>query len=156
MRTALWDHVDTGNPPCFAAYKGYEDALGLLCRGIIRNVNAFWTALGFCLWMFMVLGCVSHFLSKYFLRMVNWTYDGSEVESFSSTLSSSTSTSGGSENEELGAAPGEGAAGPKEAKKEGSHPPPDGSSEMSEDKHALPKWAAAIGGTLQRMHLEDQ
>ncbi|XP_077498637.1 uncharacterized protein LOC144109714 [Amblyomma americanum] len=105
MSAKLWDHVDKitemffldklkdlneldrggdlGNPPCFAAYKGYERALGLLCRGIIRNVNAFWTALGFCLWMFLVLGMVSHFLSKYFLRMVNWTYDGSEVESYS-------------------------------------------------------------------------
>ncbi|KAL3189968.1 hypothetical protein MRX96_020303 [Rhipicephalus microplus] len=105
MKYQLWDHVDkitekfilwilkdvndlvraqhVGNPPCFAAYKGYEKSLGILCRGIIRNVNAFWTALGFCLWMFLVLGMVSHFLSKYFLRMVNWTYDGSEVESYS-------------------------------------------------------------------------
>ncbi|KAG0427495.1 hypothetical protein HPB47_025456, partial [Ixodes persulcatus] len=43
--------------------------------------NSFWTALCFCLWVFLLLGIISHFMSKYFLRMVNYTYDGSEVES---------------------------------------------------------------------------
>ncbi|XP_054926316.1 uncharacterized protein [Dermacentor andersoni] len=116
-----------GNPPCFAAYKGYEKALGILCRGIIRNVNAFWTALGFCLWMFLVLGTVSHFLSKYFLRMVNWTYDGSEVESYTSSSStgSSSSKSGGS-SPKAGAEKPEGAPpdhpDAPEAKGEGAEP----------------------------------
>ncbi|KAL1418527.1 hypothetical protein MTO96_025859 [Rhipicephalus appendiculatus] len=125
MKMQLWDYVDkitekfilvilkdvnelvraqhVGDPPCFAAYKGYEKSLGILCRGIIRNVNAFWTALGFCLWMFLVLGTVSHFLSKYFLRMVNWTYDGSEVESYSSTSSSSSATQSGSSSPKVAA-----------------------------------------------------
>ncbi|KAH6935820.1 hypothetical protein HPB50_010311 [Hyalomma asiaticum] len=142
MKSQLWDHVDkitekfilwilrdvndlvhaehAGNPPCFAAYKGYEKSLGILCRGIIRNVNAFWTALGFCLWMFLLLGTVSHFLSKYFLRMVNWTYDGSEVESYTSTSSSSSSKS---ENKDGTSSPKAG-AGKEEAKATvpGDHP----------------------------------
>ncbi|KAM7309189.1 uncharacterized protein ISCGN_012820 [Ixodes scapularis] len=75
-------HFHIVNPPCFAAYKGYERSLAFLCKGIIRNANAFWSSLKFCLWLFLALGVVSHLLSKYFLRMVNYTYDGSEVESF--------------------------------------------------------------------------
>ncbi|KAG0427983.1 hypothetical protein HPB47_025003 [Ixodes persulcatus] len=79
-------HFHIVNPPCFAAYKGYERSLAFLCKGIIRNANAFWTSLKFCLWLFLALGVVSHLLSKYFLRMVNYTYDGSEVESFTAVL----------------------------------------------------------------------
>ncbi|XP_064480585.1 uncharacterized protein LOC135394058 isoform X5 [Ornithodoros turicata] len=77
--------MDVVNPPCFAAYKGYERGFRYACHGLIRNINAFWTALGFCVWMFTILAIVSHNLSKYFLRMVNYTFDGSEVESTSSS-----------------------------------------------------------------------
>ncbi|KAL3252782.1 hypothetical protein MRX96_054795 [Rhipicephalus microplus] len=73
------------NPDCFLAYDGYEQAIGFICEGIIRNVNSFWTSLAFCLYMFTLLGTLSHFISKYFLRMDNYTYDGSEVESLTTT-----------------------------------------------------------------------
>ncbi|KAL1416369.1 hypothetical protein MTO96_027997 [Rhipicephalus appendiculatus] len=73
------------NPDCFRAYDGYEQAVGFICEGIIRNVNSFWTSLAFCLYMFTLLGTLSHFISKYFLRMDNYTYDGSEVESLTTT-----------------------------------------------------------------------
>ncbi|XP_077512977.1 uncharacterized protein LOC144124202 [Amblyomma americanum] len=73
------------NPECLPAYDGYERAIGYVCDGIIRNVNSFWTSLAFCLYMFTFLGTLSHFVSKYFLRMENYTYDGSEVESLTST-----------------------------------------------------------------------
>lgn len=84
------DHdEDVVNPLCFAAYQGYEGALRFVCHGMVRNVNAFWTALGFCTWLFTILGVLAHNLSKYFLRMVNYTYDGSEIESSSTTSLSS-------------------------------------------------------------------
>ncbi|XP_075535341.1 uncharacterized protein LOC142570926 isoform X2 [Dermacentor variabilis] len=73
------------NPDCLLAYDGYEQGIGFICEGIIRNVNSFWTSLAFCLYMFTLLGTLSHFISKYFLRMDNYTYDGSEVESLTST-----------------------------------------------------------------------
>ncbi|XP_054932647.1 uncharacterized protein [Dermacentor andersoni] len=73
------------NPDCLLAYDGYEEGIGFICEGIIRNVNSFWTSLAFCLYMFTLLGTLSHFISKYFLRMDNYTYDGSEVESLTST-----------------------------------------------------------------------
>ncbi|XP_065302301.1 uncharacterized protein [Dermacentor albipictus] len=107
MKTLLWDkvgdmvegyikslargtlHIRTNlskfNPDCLLAYDGYEQGIGFICEGIIRNVNSFWTSLGFCLYMFTLLGTLSHFISKYFLRMDNYTYDGSEVESLTST-----------------------------------------------------------------------
>lgn len=76
------------NPYCYAAYEGYLGAFGILCSGVIRNLNSFWLSLSFCLWLFLALAVLSHNLSKYFLRMVNYTLDGSEVsesESSSST-----------------------------------------------------------------------
>lgn len=79
------------NPDCFLAYEGYEQGIGFICEGIIRNVNSFWTSLAFCLYMFTLLGTLSHFISKYFLRMDNYTYDGSEVESLTSTSDLSSS-----------------------------------------------------------------
>ncbi|XP_075724140.1 uncharacterized protein LOC142766803 [Rhipicephalus microplus] len=107
MKTKLWDKVgdmvegyiksiargalnmrtnlSKFNPDCFLAYDGYEQAIGFICEGIIRNVNSFWTSLAFCLYMFTLLGTLSHFISKYFLRMDNYTYDGSEVESLTTT-----------------------------------------------------------------------
>ncbi|XP_064469309.1 uncharacterized protein LOC135383963 [Ornithodoros turicata] len=116
------------NPYCFAAYEGYEKAFGVICNGIIRNVNAFWTALGCCLWMFLALGILAHNLSKYFLRMENYTLDGSEVESdseFGTGASGTSGISGTSEGEGKPKAEGDAAQAEKPAE---------------EPQSTLPKW----------------
>ncbi|XP_064472888.1 uncharacterized protein LOC135387720 [Ornithodoros turicata] len=56
------------NPHCYAAYEGYAMALRLVCSGMIRNANAFWTSLGLCLWLLLLMGIVTDNASKFFIR----------------------------------------------------------------------------------------
>ncbi|KAM7308677.1 hypothetical protein ISCGN_012311 [Ixodes scapularis] len=61
----------------------YEKAFKPFCNLTMRNYNSWWVAMYFCIGLICVLTVMSHYASRYFLRMINYTHYGSEVESSS-------------------------------------------------------------------------
>ncbi|KAH9381558.1 hypothetical protein HPB48_005467 [Haemaphysalis longicornis] len=78
------------DPPameCGRLYNIYQKAFGSFCEMTLKNHNGWWLAMYICLLLLGALAIMSHHASRYFLRMNNYTYDGSEVESTSSAES---------------------------------------------------------------------
>ncbi|XP_064473543.1 uncharacterized protein LOC135388129 isoform X2 [Ornithodoros turicata] len=77
---------DKVNLPCEPVFRVYRQAFGSFCGLTLKNFNAWWLAMYFCVVLLSGLVILSHYTTKYFLKMVNYTQDGSEVESSSAVV----------------------------------------------------------------------
>ncbi|KAL3203634.1 hypothetical protein MRX96_041825 [Rhipicephalus microplus] len=75
--------VDSDNVQCMQLFNVYDSAFRSFCELTLKNHNGWWLAMYLCLGLLGAMSVMSHYASRYFLKMVNYTYDGSEVESTS-------------------------------------------------------------------------
>ncbi|KAH7950963.1 hypothetical protein HPB52_003409 [Rhipicephalus sanguineus] len=80
--------MDSDNVQCMQLFNVYDSAFHSFCEMTLKNHNGWWLAMYLCLGLLGAMSVMSHYASRYFLRMVNYTYDGSEVESTSDDASS--------------------------------------------------------------------
>lgn len=81
--------TDSESVECMQLFNVYDDAFRSFCELTLKNHNGWWLAMYVCLMLLGAMAVMSHHASRYFLKMVNYTYDGSEVESTSSEEGSS-------------------------------------------------------------------
>lgn len=95
IRSADEDEV---NLQCEPVFEVYREAFSSFCGLTLKNFNSWWLAMYICLILFGGLVLMSHFTSKYFLKMINYTLDGSEVESSSEMYTTEMTTTSTSES----------------------------------------------------------
>ncbi|KAL1426303.1 hypothetical protein MTO96_014134 [Rhipicephalus appendiculatus] len=91
--------VDSDNVQCMQLFNVYDSAFHSFCELTLKNHNGWWLAMYLCVGLLGAMSVMSHYASRYFLRMVNYTYDGSEVESTSDDAASKGDKSSSSESD---------------------------------------------------------
>ncbi|KAK8764866.1 hypothetical protein V5799_032526 [Amblyomma americanum] len=113
--------IDSKGVECMQLFSMYDAAFRSFCDLTLKNHNGWWLAMYICMGLLGAMAVMSHHASRYFLIMINYTYDGSEVES----TSSEDSTTGKGSDKSLSSVSDTNVADGKKQPRQGSEPPQD-------------------------------